>query len=353
MSKAGIYPIGELLGNPKLDEFTLSCMDDYALLCDTQEKHFRAMAAKIGISEPSEVQLQGKVGDHVGNILPCAIYTSVGCTLAGEAFQRVVNHLMRENDPECDVLAQEVIAEAEACGADVLLGSHYQPSEYERLSRNCYMSSDNITEDPELEAYFWPFSKSEVRGSATLRGNDPNSFTKLNREFELGSATFSGMMSFRSWRDLHRQGFCTHFRSLVEPRFLYVPPDVNLEYHTLASKKFDDCQSLYNDTVASLGDNAKIALQKMCPMGVAVAYRVHANLRQWEFVIWQRSKQSVHQEVRKHVLGMYNHLCKALPWWKSVSRVKTGDYFFARGAELPPIDAKILTEEDRFPWIQK
>jgi thymidylate synthase ThyX len=352
MSAAGFYPVGQLVGNPEMDEYLLRCLNDYASLGESEEAHFRKLAAMVGISDPGEVQLQGKFGDHVGNLLPCAVYTSVGATLAGEAFQRMVNHLMREQDPECDVLAQEVLDEADASGASVLLGSHFEPSEYEIASRYNYLTDVPYNEEVVLEACYYP---KKLWGASyppshevnALRSASPDSFQKLNREFEMGSATFRGVMSFRSWRDLHRQGFCTHFRSVVAPNFLYLPPDVSMDYYDKANGAFKACKSLYDGAVNR--DNV-IALQKLCPMGVGVAYRAHANLRQWEFVTWQRSKQSVHHEVRTHVLQMYELLCKEIPWWKDVCRCKKGDYFFARGAELPPIDTTVLTNEVRYPW---
>jgi thymidylate synthase ThyX len=346
MSAAGFYPLGKLFGEPKLDEFLMNCLNDYTALGASEEEHFKKLAASLGITDPSDVQLQGKFGDHVGNILPSAVYTSVGATLAGEAFQRMVSHLMREQDPECDVLAQEVLDEAEASGAGVLLGSHFKPTEYETESRFNYLDILD-KETPVLESLHWPFTDVPSPRINSLRNNRTDSFQKLNREFELGSATFSGVMSFRSWRDLHRQGFCTHFRSLVAPLFLYLPPDISVDYYNKANARFEECRQLYNAIAQK--DNV-VALQKLCPMGVGVRYRAHANLRQWEFVIWQRSKQAVHHEVRTHVLAMYNLLCEKLPWWKQLCRCNQGDYFFARGAELPPIDAKILTEEIRYPW---
>ncbi len=347
MSAAGFYPVGKLLGDPRMDEFLMNCLNDYTALGATEEGHFKTLAASLGINEPSEVQLQGKFGDHVGNILPCAVYTSVGATLAGEAFQRMVSHLMREQDPECDVLAQEVLDEAEASGASVLLGSHYKPTEYEVASRFDYMADIPYSEEVVLESVHFPEWLVPAPGVAALRDSSAGSFQKLNREYELGSATFRGVMSFRSWRDLHRQGFCTHFRSLVAPNFLYLPPDISTNYYEKANSRFRECQTLY----CAIADRDNVvALQKLCPMGVAVAYRAHANLRQWEFVTWQRSKQSVHHEVRTHVLQMYEKLCQALPWWKDVCRCNKGDYFFARGAELPPIDTSILTDAVRYPW---
>lgn len=349
MSAAGVYPIGRLVGEPKIDEYVMNCLNDYAKLSDTEAEHFKQLASMVGIDAPSEVQLTGKVGDHVGNILPSAVYTSVGCTLAGEAFQRMVNHLMREQDPECTILAEEVLAEADASGADVLLGSHYEPTEYETASRWNYLDiRDN--EGPELDSLHWPMEGLPSPKVHALRKGEATSFQKLNREFELGSATFSGVMSFRSWRDLHRQGFCTHFRSLVAPILLYLPPDVSMNYYNVAQDRFDEGKDLY---YAKVDKTNAIAMQKMCQMGCAVGYKAHANLRQWEFVIWQRSKQAVHHEVRTHVLKMHDLLCDKLSFWKDVSRANTGDYYFSRGPELKPIDTTILTEAVRYPWKTK
>jgi hypothetical protein len=308
--------------------------------------------------------MTGKLGDHVGNMLPSAVYTSVGCTLQGEAFQRLVNHLLREKDPECEVLASEVIQEAKKTGSDVLLGSHFMPTAYEIACRNDYLPyADHYPTSPETVVWVagWALpldladaARSEKMRERTATNDSPDHEKrrqKLSREFEVGSATFKGTMSFRTWRDLHRQGFSTHWRSLLAFKDYYVPPDMSAEYHSTFRSRFVEGYDLYA-TARISNPEARIALQKMCMMGNKVTYKIHSNLRQLEFVVWQRTKYGAHHEVRAHARKMNEILAANTSWWSEHARVNDHDYFFARGVELPPIDTKVLTKEDRYPWQQ-
>ena len=67
-------------------------------------------------------------------------------------------------------------------------------------------------------------------------------------------------------------------------------------------------------------------------LGNNISYLISANLRQWEFANWQRSKASVNHEVRQAFLLVENLLRQKYPWWQNISRADiTPAYIFARG----------------------
>jgi hypothetical protein len=67
-----------------------------------------------------------------------------------------------------------------------------------------------------------------------------------------------------------------------------------------------------------------------------VRYQIAANLRQWEFCNWQRTKWGVNDEVRAQFLAFEYALRSEYPWWKRLSRADLiQHYAFARGEKIP------------------
>ena len=160
-----------------------------------------------------------------------------------------------------------------------------------------------------------------------------NEFDKLPREFEVASVLFQGMMSFRGWRDLQRQGFCTHFRSLVTPNLGFyhydkpAPSELGRAFDKLYRHNYILYQKLANNYQAS-----PLLLQYILVLGNTIVFEVAGNLRQFEFCNWQRSKWSVNHEVRQVFVAMEKELPDLLPWWKQISRADlVAAYVFARG----------------------
>ena len=143
-------------------------------------------------------------------------------------------------------------------------------------------------------------------------------------------------MSFRTWRDLHRQGMSTHVRSFVSPHApLYVPPDVGEAYVSRVMARLEQLRSV-SLSCRNLGCTPAMH-QYLALLGNVVGYRIAHNLRQAEFVGWQRSSWGAHHEVRWHALEMDRLLAGRYPWWTQVARAdRTPDYVFARGKTKHP-----------------
>src|SRR3989344_6713814 len=189
-----------------------------------------------------EAGVIGETCDVLGNLLPCATLTSVGMSISGEALPKLLSHLILDNTPENIAIAEAIIEESKKVGGYQFI-RHYEPTVWEEVnwrylrdvfsmfdvtssawmlgdyqlfkenaesvlneSMNSRFISGELGEQSELE-YFLEKLKGITRGE----------FDKLPSEFESVSALFRGVMSFRGWRDLQRQGFCSHARSLVSP----------------------------------------------------------------------------------------------------------------------------------------
>src|SRR3989344_5466553 len=135
-----------------------------------------------------EAGVIGETCDVLGNLLPCATLTSVGMSISGEALPKLLTHLILDNTPESLAIVEAIVEEI----LNTKMESRYTDRELGGLTG--------------LECFLH-------QACSTKRGE----FDKLPREFEVAAVLFQGMMSFRGWRDLQRQGFCTHFRSLVTP----------------------------------------------------------------------------------------------------------------------------------------
>ena len=146
-------------------------------------------------------------------------------------------------------------------------------------------------------------------------------FDKLPRQFEFVAAFGSGIMSFRGWRDLQRQGFCTHLRTLVTPLigfYRYDKPAPE-ELNRVFEEVHHENKKLYWDLI-DVPDMPRECLQYPLAMGNLIGYQIAANLREWEFCTWQRTKFAVNHEVRRVFLAIEQALRRAYPWWENLSR---------------------------------
>src|SRR3989338_2740475 len=186
----------------------------------------------------------GETCDVLGNLLSCATLTSVGMSISGEALPKLLAHLILDNTPENLALVEAIIEESKKVGGYQFV-RHFEPSEWERENWRYLPVTDEILTTDSVSTAWMQGKGQGLRGveteilntkmesrytdrelggltglecflrkaGSTKRGE----FDKLPREFEVAAVLFQGMMSFRGWRDLQRQGFCTHFRSLVTP----------------------------------------------------------------------------------------------------------------------------------------
>jgi len=73
-------------------------------------------------------------------------------------------------------------------------------------------------------------------------------------------------------------------------------------------------------------------------LGNLVGFEFSANLLEWEFCNWQRTKYSVNHEVRQVFLTAEKALREEYPWWSEISRTGTTEaYVFARTKEGVPL----------------
>ena len=147
-------------------------------------------------------------------------------------------------------------------------------------------------------------------------------------------------MSFRSWRDLQRQSFCAHFRTYVTPLLGFYFYD---KRGGAPTEFYEACKSLHASNLRLYSGMKRRGVpdapaQYPLAIGNMVGFDISANLLQWEFCNWQRSKFSVNHEVRKIFLDEEKVLRKHYPWWAKISRADTTPaYVFARTKQGIPL----------------
>lgn len=371
MSAKGCYPIEKELGAGwGVDGACLRSSNDLAfqLYREMAGENFhgpfpaylREQFGDLYTDAPRDLEagVIGETCDVLGNLLPASALTSVGVCVSGEAFPMLLKHLLLDNTPENIALVDLVLQEAQKVGAQQF-ARHYQPTPWDvahwqylpgapfstltfaertlRVEPLCWLAPLEIEEllcelldeaCPTLE---------EALASArflTTRGEHD----KLPAEFEAVSLAFEGVMSFRGWRDLHRQGYCAHFRT-------YLTPD-------LGFYRYDKpAPSSLQDGFARAADNNRAVYRHLAARGVPlslrqyplalgnlIGFRAAANLRQWEFCNWQRTSYSVNHEVRQVFLAIEEGLRELFHWWPRISRADTTPaYVFARGEKAIPL----------------
>lgn len=306
-----------------------------------------------------ELGVAGETFDVLGNLLPAATLTSVVAAVSGESLPSILKHLIFDDTAENFVLAELVFQEAAKIGADQFI-RHYEPSKSDVLGWEYLDSSQDVLNRSvsRLESCAKALSlvKSLSQASEILsnlfyqkqgfKGVNMKHLAdylfcegrldhdKLPSEFEAITVPFAGCMSFRSWRDLHRQGLSTHNRTLLTPFmgfYHYDKPGPSELFNS-----FQAANQSSNNAFLSLSNVPPILRQYMLPMGFRVGFTYFANLRQHEFCNWQRTKPSVNHEVRQVFLSIENALRNIYPWWSLFSRANLVPvYVFARGSAVP------------------
>lgn len=303
----------------------------------------------------------GETCDVLGNFLPAATLTSVGAALSGEAFPELIRHLRLTGTPECDVLADMIAEESAELGYDQFI-AHADPTDWQAQNWE-YLDEETFpkyirsgifqAEFPSIDAVSnillsvfrrqKSFSDCAAMENVVrkLKNRPRGAFDKLPRAFEATGGNFSGVMSFRGWRDLQRQGFSTHHRTLLTTRlgfYRYDKPAPMMLGHSFGIIREDDLRA-----TGLMDSRFTPAILQQYPLSIGniVGFTFGANLRQLEFCNWQRSKFGVNHEVRQLFLGMDDILATRFPWWKEISRVdSTSAYVFARTNEGVPLFAK-------------
>jgi thymidylate synthase ThyX len=289
----------------------------------------------------------GEACDVAANVLPCATLTSLGISISGEAFPELLKHLMLDDTYENQALAELILSESEKVGgghfARHLNVSDWRRGSWSYLENHSFRERDLLLPNDLVENLLWDLFRDakefkrcrdfkEVLRKLQLLKRE--SHDKLPNQFEFVNAGFARKISFRSWRDIHRQGFCTHLRTLVNPRLGFyrydkpMPPELQ--------KIFDDAwlsdASIYRQMM--IKDVPEVLCQYPMAMGNLVGFQIGGNLLQWEFLNWQRTKFSVNHEVRQIVLSIEKALRCQYPWWSEISRADmTQAYICARGSK--------------------
>lgn len=293
----------------------------------------------------------GETCDVAANVLPCSTLTSLGISVSGEAFPDLIRHLTLDGTYENQMLAELILHEAQKIGG-LYFARHLQTSDWRQmnwryLDHRDFEEADYLTPRTDAQRILEKLFKQVefYRGCDSFRGIihrlnkiQRSPFDKLPNQFEFINASFSRKMSFRSWRDIQRQGFCTHFRTKVTPALGFYHYDKPAPKEL---KEMFDCLHLLNVELWELMEQKQIPLsmrQYPMAMGNLVGFDISGNLLQWEFVNWQRTKFSVNHEVRKIVLSIEKALREKYPWWSEISRADmTSAYICARGSSGVPL----------------
>jgi hypothetical protein len=378
MAGKELYPIIEELAEYGLDPAEVTAVMELAFryyrtlqgekLDGVFPAHLREIYGSCVAASDLEMGVFGETCDVLGNFLPAATLTSVGIASSGEGLPSLVRHLLMDRTPENAVLAECIAKEGEKLGMNQFL-RHVGPTQWQTAAWE-YLAIDSFTqaikgcqqlvsptilygeaplppkawvEDVLLRSFRKQATHSDARSFGDvidhLRTVPRNEYDKLPNHFERVSVSFEGVMSFRGWRDLQRQGFCTHYRT-------HLTPDLGFYwYDKSAPKEFNDaCRDIHSANerlcrkMTAAGVPPELA-QYPLALGNMVGFQVSGNLLQMEFSNWQRSKFSVNHEVRQIFLEMENALRSAYPWWSAISRADiVPAYVFARGEGAVPLE---------------
>lgn len=306
----------------------------------------------------------GETCDVLGNFLPASTLTSVGVAVSGEAFPALMRHLILDGTPENLVLADMILTEAPALGYDQFL-RHIDPTEWQKrtweyLDWELMSLPKHFPGQPIIHA---DLPVGSAAGDILYRGFEcqrefegamdfqdvveklasipRGAYDKLPRDFESVVGRFTGAVSFRSWRDIQRQGFSTHNRTLLTPQLGFYAYDKPAPEELSLARKRTTISDLNLWRMMRDCGAPKIMRQYPLAIGHLVDFSFGANLRQLEFCNWQRSKFSVNHEVRQVFLGMERALRRKYHWWEKLSRADTTPaYLFARTKEGIPLPGK-------------
>ncbi len=366
MDKADVYPVwNEIPGQVVRDsvreniQTSLSKYQKYMQSGDL-ERFFVETHGHLVSEKELASATKGEACDLLGNLLPAATLTSVGVSVSGESFSTLIKRLRMDDTPECWALSDILIEESKKVGGDQFLNhlevTGWQESNWSYLDHTRFMkdvsefglrlskmlswhgtSTDDASQILSAAAFdILPgFSLESARGP----------YDKLPNQFENISGFFRGIMSFRGWRDLHRHGFCNHFRTRLTPELGFYQYDKPMP--EWLRKEFEEFnlrdRKVYN-LMKEDGVPPQICEYPMA-LGNLVGFHLGGNISQMEFVCWQRSKFSVNHEVRQVVLDMDSLLANSYDFWRILSRTDgVPVYVFARTSKgIPMMPAEPVT----------
>lgn len=371
----GLYPIEKMLAalkvadQAKVETLMKTSLASYRQMIGTNgngefagflRERFRPFFP--GDNKGLETAVMGEAYDVCGNLLPGATRTSLAVTLSGEALPGLLKHLILDNTPETLALVEAILMEAKKVGADQFC-RHYEPTpwdwenwKYLKVVDPGRQNSGNIfspipmrvtlPQSGEAQRILLElFRAREDLGAANfedltaqLHQVERGEFDKLPSEFEGVSVTVGGVMSFRSWRDFQRHTYMAHWRTRLTPRLGFYRYD-KFEV-TFLDEIFRTLHRLNREIYTELVDKVPPQiLEYLMALGNLVGFQTAINLREAEFVAWQRSKHGVNHEVRQVALSLFRILAQLYPWFGSLCRVDTTPaYYFARTEKAIPLE---------------
>lgn len=378
VSRAELYRIWEILKvySPQLAVKVKSSLErSFERYCqrmnglaDSSFANFLRQRYK-GVVDDKEMEgaVFGELCDVYGNLLPSATLTSLGVSVSGEELPEMIKHMILDSTPENIALANLIMEEADKLGGGQFL-RHMKISPWIQTAWN-YLSISSFKDSPSgiSSLFSWVGPSDEdarkvIQGAFEMTEGFENShdlfqsiallntmdnirdpFDKLPNHFEFVGGVFHGIMSFRGWRDIQRHTLSTHFRTLVTPLlgvYKYdkpAPADVQSDIDELYAANLE----LYRDFEWSKVVGREYLAQYPMIMANRVGFLLGNNLRQWEFISFQRTKHGVNHEVRQVVLSGENLLRKKYPWWERISTRAdmVPAYLFARTKEGVALEA--------------
>lgn len=360
MTKASWYPIaGEIRAAGQHEMQIEDTFRMFAHVYLTQMERYTQFLGEL-YPDASEGAIFGEVCDVMANALPAATNTSVGCVVSGEALRSLIKCLLLEGLPETTALAEAIMAELEQSGLGQF-ARHVEPTEFE-IANSGYLNIDSFfdsffatqpawtrfenvaseIEDTLSESFMaWRGADGFNRwvASQQLGTQRRSTHDKLPPVFENTLMRFKYTTTFRTWREIQRHVLSQNERTLLTPSLGFFQHSKPISDELKG--EFGRIQVVTEATHAAFvagGGVSLETLQYLVPMGFHVGATHTSNLRQLEFLCWQRSGWNVNHEARQVILGFDAQALKLLSWWEIVSRTdRTPAYRLAREKVGVPI----------------
>ncbi len=353
MRTAAWYPVGDELTaagfavEGDLEALLRGCADVYTGQAESFTDYLQGLYPDV-----PRGPIFGEVCDVLANALPAATYTSVGCAVSGEALRSLIKCLLLEGLSETTALAELLLDELAQSGLGQF-AQHLEPTPWEQAQARYldWGAFKGLVGKPGSLLTPWTHEDAERAiadglGFLGFGGGDVElmlekaglfeprgDHDRLPPLFENAVVRFARLMSFRTWREIQRHVCSSNERTLLTPYLGFYQYDKPMP-ESLAQ----DFGLIAHDTLRVydryLGQKVEPeTLQYVVPLGFNVGTTHLSNLRQMEFLCWQRSGFNVNHEARQVVLSFDDDILRRLPWWKKISRTdRTPAYRFAREA---------------------
>ncbi|MEN9342183.1 MAG: hypothetical protein RIQ54_439 [Candidatus Parcubacteria bacterium] len=363
MDAKGVFPVGQLLGEYGIasseigdgierafEVYRYHLEHEQGLLYYLRQQYAYLVEDGTLTQKQFAMAVEGEVCDVLGNVLPAATLTSVGVGVSGESLGTILQHLSLDETPENNAIILAIIREAEKTGA-VQFIKHWEPTLWKKEGWR-YLSTKMFNPKQNIPRLITPIDiKAMETTIATLIGMRDGwescagmdsvieSLLKIKRcmhdklpnEFESVCIMVAGLMTFRTWRDIQRHGLCTHNRTAVIPELGFYqypkphPAQLDIDFQRIHQQN----RALFLKMQQS---EVPVRLcEYLMALGTIIGYTVGANMSQWEFMMWQRTKHGVHDEARRKMLEIDMMFQEEIPWWSLFSRTdRTPQYIFAR-----------------------